>query len=42
MLDLIQNQIFTMEDKGIKEKAIDEIVKIIRDSQYNDELSKTC
>ena len=28
-----------MKDKLNKEKAIDEIVKIIQDSQYNDELS---
>ena len=28
-----------MKDKVNKEKAIDEIVKIIQDSQYNDELS---
>ena len=35
----IQNQIFQiMEDKVNKEKAIDEIVKIIQDFQYNDEL----
>jgi hypothetical protein len=29
-----------MEDKVNKEKAIDEIVKIIHDFQYNDELSE--
>ena len=29
-----------MEDKVRKGKAIDEIVKIIRDFQYNDELSE--
>ena len=29
-----------MKDKVNKEKAIDEIVKIIQDFQYNDELSK--
>ena len=29
-----------MKDKENKEKAIDEIVKIIKDSQYNDELSE--
>ena len=29
-----------MEDKVNKEKAIDEIVKIIQDFQYNDELSE--
>ena len=28
-----------MKDKVNKEKAIDEIVKIIKDFQYNDELS---
>ena len=28
-----------MKDKVNKEKAIDEIVKIIQDSQYNDELN---
>ena len=27
-----------MKDKVNKKKAIDEIVKIIKDSQYNDEL----
>ena len=31
-----------MKDKVNKEKAIDEIVKIIQDFQYNDELSKKC
>ena len=41
ILELIQNQIFQiMEDKVNKEKAIDEIVKIIHDFQYNDELSE--
>ena len=40
-LEPIQNQIFQiMEDKVNKEKAIDEIVKIIQDFQYNDELSE--
>ena len=29
-----------MKDKVNKEKAIDEKVKIIQDSQYNDELSE--
>ena len=29
-----------MKDKVNKEKAIDEIVKIIQDFQYNDELSE--
>ena len=29
-----------MKDKVSKEKAIDEIVKIIKDFQYNDELSE--
>ena len=29
-----------MKDKVNKKKAIDEIVKIIKDSQYNDELSE--
>ena len=29
-----------MKDKVNKEKAIDEIVKIIKDFQYNDELSE--
>ena len=29
-----------MKDKGNKEKAIDEIVKIIQDFQYDDELSE--
>ena len=29
-----------MKDKMNKEKAIDEIVKIIQDFQYNDELSE--
>ena len=39
ILKPIQNQIFQiMEDKVNKEKAIDEIVKIIQDFQYNDEL----
>ena len=39
ILEPIQNQIFQiMEDKVNKEKAIDEIVKIIQDFQYNDEL----
>ena len=41
ILELIQNQIFQiMKDKVNKEKAIDEIVKIIQDFQYNDELSE--
>ena len=41
ILELIQNQIFyIMKDKVNKEKAIDEIVKIIQDFQYNDELSE--
>ena len=41
ILEPIQNQIFQiMEDKVNKEKAIDEIVKIIQDFQYNDELSE--
>ena len=30
-----------MKDKVNKERAIDEIVKIIQDFQYNDELSET-
>ena len=39
ILEPIQNQIFQiMKDKVNKEKAIDEIVKIIQDFQYNDEL----
>ena len=40
-IDLIMiNQIFsTMNSTENKEKAIDEIVKIIKDFQYNDELS---
>ncbi|MDC3160555.1 hypothetical protein OA514_01755, partial [Prochlorococcus sp. AH-716-G04] len=41
ILELIQNQIFyIMKDKVNKEKAFDEIVKIIQDFQYNDELSE--
>ena len=41
ILELIQNQIFyIMKDKVNKEKAINEIVKIIQDFQYNDELSE--
>ena len=41
ILELIQNQIFQiMKYKVNKEKAIDEIVKIIQDFQYNDELSE--
>ena len=41
ILELIQNQIFQlMKDKVNKEKDIDEIVKIIQDFQYNDELSE--
>ena len=41
ILELIQNQIFyIVKDKVNKEKAIDEIVKIIQDFQYNDELSE--
>ena len=41
ILEPIQNQIFQkMKDKVNKEKAIDEIVKIIQDFQYNDELSE--
>ena len=31
-----------MKDKVNKEKAIDEIVKIIQDFQYNAELSEIC
>ena len=41
ILESIQNQIFQiMKDKVNKEKAIDEIVKIIQDFQYNSELSE--
>ena len=41
MLELIQNQNFQiMKDKLNREKAFDEIVKIIQDFQYNDELSE--
>ena len=41
ILELIQNQIFQiMKDKVNKEKSFDEIVKIIQDFQYNDELSE--
>ena len=41
ILEPSQNQIFLiMKDKVNKEKAIDEIVKIIQDFQYNDELSE--
>ena len=41
ILELIQNQIFQiMKDKVNREKAFDEIVKIIQDFQYNDELSE--
>ena len=41
ILELIQNQTFQiMEDKVNKEKATNEIVKIIQDFQYNDELSE--
>ena len=39
ILEPIQNQIFQiMKDKVNKEKAIDEIVKIIQNFQCNDEL----
>ena len=41
IIELIQNQIFQiMKDKVNKEKAIDAIVKIIQNFQYNDELSE--
>ena len=41
ILSPIQNQFFQIvKDKVNKEKAIDEIVKIIQDFQYNDELSE--
>ena len=41
IIELIQNQIFQiMKDKVNREKAFDEIVKIIQDFQYNDELSE--
>ena len=41
ILEPIQNQIFQiMKDKINKEKAIDEIIKIIQDFKYNDELSE--
>ena len=41
ILELIQNQIFQiMKDKANNEKAIDEIIKIIQDFQYNDELNE--
>ena len=41
ILELIQNQIFQiMKDKVNKENAIDAIVKIIQNFQYNDELSE--
>ena len=41
ILELIQNQIFQiMKDKVNRKKAFDEIVKIIQDFQYNDELSE--
>ena len=41
ILELIQNQIFQiMKDKVNREKDFDEIVKIIQDFQYNDELSE--
>ena len=40
-LNLSQNQILTiMKAPGNKKKAIDEILKIIQDFQYNDELSE--
>ena len=42
IIELIQNQIFQiMKDKVNKDKTIDEIVKIIQNFQYNDELSET-
>ena len=41
IIELIQNQIFLiMKDKVNREKSFDEIVKIIQDFQYNDELSE--
>ena len=41
ILDLLHNQIFsTMKFQEKKEKAIEEIVKIIQEFQYNDELSE--
>ena len=41
ILEPSQNQIFQiMKDKVNKEKAIDEIVKIIQEFQNNDELSE--
>ena len=41
ILNLFQHQIFsTMKSSNDKEKAIDEIVKIIQDFQYNNELSE--
>ena len=41
ILVAVQNQIFQiMADRVNKEKAIDEIVKIIQNFQYNDELSE--
>ena len=41
ILNLFKYQIFsTMKAPENKEKAIDEIVKIIQDFQYNDELSE--
>ena len=41
ILEPSQNQIFQiMKDKVNREKAVDEIVKIIQDFQYNDELSE--
>ena len=41
ILESSQNQILQiMKDKLNKEKTIDEIVKIIQDFQYNDELSE--
>ena len=41
ILETIQNQIFwIMKDKVNREKSFDEIVKIIQDFQYNDELSE--
>ena len=41
ILDLLHYQIFsTMKSQEKKEKAIEEIVKIIQEFQYNDELSE--
>ena len=41
IIELIKNQFFQiMKDKVNREKAFDEILKIIQDFQYNDELSE--